>query len=145
MSSWVFRGSGIFFRGYIVGLRFSLVGMSWSINYFRGYFVGPKVLLMGISWVKNFSHRYLVGRFFFLFVFRESKVFSREYFLGPFFFSYGCFVGLTFSFLWLISWFKEFQLFNAWKRVTKNKNTWIHLKLRILFQIDFNNCDFCSY
>ena len=38
--SWVFCGSKISSRGYFVGPKFFLVGISWSEIFFREYFVG---------------------------------------------------------------------------------------------------------
>ena len=74
--SWLFCGSQIFSRDYIVGLKVFLVGISsvpkffsWVLrgsnifsseyfvgpNYFLvGYVVIPKVFLVGITWFRNF-------------------------------------------------------------------------------------------
>ena len=52
--SWVFRGAKIFARGYFVGPKNFLLGISWVPVFFRGYFVGPRFFLVGISWVLNF-------------------------------------------------------------------------------------------
>ena len=51
-------------RGYFLGPKFFLVGISWILfflvgtslvqNFSRGYFVGPKVFLVGIMWVQFF-------------------------------------------------------------------------------------------
>ena len=52
------------FRGYFVGHKFFLVGISWVPIFFswvfrssqffsRGYFVRPNFFLVGISWVQN--------------------------------------------------------------------------------------------
>ena len=65
MPSWVFRELKISARGYFVGPKFLLVGISWAQKtfswviswvpiFFRGYFVGPRFFLVGISWVLNF-------------------------------------------------------------------------------------------
>ena len=66
VTSWVFRGSKNFSRGYFVGLKF----FSWD-------FAGPK-FFGGYSWVQNVLS----------WVFRGSEFFSREYFVGPFLFVY---------------------------------------------------------
>ena len=96
MSLWVFRGSKIFSRGYFLGLKFFLVGISWVQNFSRGYFVGPKFFLVGIRGSKLFlagirgskifSRGYFAGPKFFSRVFRGCEIFSREYFVGPYFF-----------------------------------------------------------
>ena len=59
--SWVFREPKISARGYFVGPKFLLVGISWAQKtfswVFRGsqyFFVGPRFFLVGISWVLNF-------------------------------------------------------------------------------------------
>ena len=61
---WVFRGSKIFSREYVMGSKFFLVGISWVRNFFSWVFrgskvfswvpVGPKLLLVGTSWVQSF-------------------------------------------------------------------------------------------
>ena len=80
--------------------------------------MSPNFFLAGISWAQDF----------FLSVFRGYKRFSLGYFVGPIFF------------LGLISWIKDFQLLTVLETVKENWNTQKHLKLCILFQIDFNNC-----
>ena len=75
-----------YLRGYFVGSKFFLVGVSWvlfSCEYFVGpnifsrrYFVGPKCFLVDILWVRNFSRGYFIGQFFFLWVVCGSKYFS---------------------------------------------------------------------
>ena len=62
----MFHGSEIFSRGYFVGKKFFIVGISWIPNFFlwafvgsvfsRGYFAGPKFFLV----CSKFS---LVGNF----------------------------------------------------------------------------------
>ena len=104
-------------RGYFVGPKFFLVGISWVQNFFSGiswvwnfsleYFMGPK-FSCGCFVGSKFSRGYSWVRIFFWWVFRGSEFFSREYFVAPFFF------------LWLISWFKDFKLLAAWGRATKN-------------------------
>ena len=64
-------------RGYFVGSKLFLVGISWVQNIFSWvyfvvpnffrYFVGPRFFLGGISWVQDFSS----------WVFRGFKIFSR--------------------------------------------------------------------
>ena len=93
----------------------------------RGYFVVPKLFLVGISLAQSF----------FSWVFRGSKFFSREYFVGPRFFLVG------------ISWVQNFLLwtisyFLVVGRMRKIEIE-IYLRLLILFQINFNNCEFCLY
>ena len=47
--SWVLRGSQIFSRGFFVGPRFLLVGISWVQNFSGRVFREPKNFLVGIS------------------------------------------------------------------------------------------------
>ena len=70
---------------------------------------------------------YFMGPKFFSWVFRGSKVFSRGYF-----------VGLQKFFSWVSS------QFSVVDRMRKSAIE-IYLKLRILFQIDLNICEFCLY
>ena len=125
---WVFRGSEFFFRGYFMGAnvifvvirgsQMFCVGISWLQNVLlvRSSWV-KKICFVGISWVPNFFSWYFVGTKFFSSVFR-----------GPNFFSY-------------------FQNFHSWAisyfsvvRRMRKSSTEIYLKLRTLFQIDFNSC-----
>ena len=105
-----------YLRGYFVGSKFFLVGVSWvlfSCEYFVGpnifsrrYFVGPKCFLVDIFWVRNFSRGYFIGQFFFLWVVCGSKYFSISWieiffsgvFCGAKVLSRGYFTGLIFSF-----------------------------------------------
>ena len=104
---WLFRGSKLFSRGYFVGPKYFLVGISWvqiifswvfcgSKMFACRYFVSPKIFLVGISCARNF--------------FSWVQNFPS----------------------WAISWFSVVD------RMRKS-GTEIHLKLRILFQIDFNS------
>ena len=93
--SWVFREPKISARGYFVGPKNFLLGISWVPIFFRGYFVGPRFFLVGISWVLNF-----------------------------------------------LSWVTS--LFSVADRM-RESGIEIYLKLRNLFQINFDNCEFCLY
>ena len=93
--SWVFREPKIFARGYFVGPKNFLLGISWVPIFLRGYFVGPRFFLVGISWVLN-------------------------------------------SLSWVTS------LFSVADRM-RESGIEIYLKLRNLFQINFDNCEFCLY
>ena len=62
--SWLYLGSNIFSRGYFLGLKFFLVGISWVPEFF--------------SWVQNF----------FSWVFCGSKIFSCGYFVCPRFYGF---------------------------------------------------------
>ena len=106
-----------------------------------GYFVGPNFFLVGILWVQNFSSWVWGGSKIFS---RGSKIFSCGYDVGPKFFLVGI-SWVQYFWSWLISRFKDFQLLVSWERVTGNRNTWIHLKPHIVFQIDFNSFQFCSH
>ena len=91
----VFREPKIFARGYFVGPKNFLLGISWVPIFLRGYFVGPRFFLVGISWVLNF-----------------------------------------------LSWVTS--LFSVADRM-RESGIEIYLKLRNLFQINFDNCEFCLY
>ena len=93
---------------------------------------------------KSFPRGYDVGSKFFSWVFRGSKTSFCGYELGPKFFLLGI-SWVQYFWSWLISWFKDFQFLVSWERVTGNRNTWIHLKPHIVFQIDFNNFQFCLH
>ena len=59
--SWVFHGLKIFSRGYFVGSKYFLVGISWVPNFFSRVFRGSKVLSRGhFVQPKFFSRRYFV-------------------------------------------------------------------------------------
>ena len=87
-------------------LESSAIVLSWVVCgseiFCRGFFVGSKFFLLVISWVQKFSREYFVGPKCFSWVFRGSKIFSPLYFVAP-----------VFSLLWLISWFKDFDLLAA--------------------------------
>ena len=87
------RGSSVILssclREYFVGLKYFLVGISWSQSFF----------LVGISSVQRF----------FTWVFRDSKIFSRRYFVGPKFFL----VGLKFSLV------DNFVIYSCWPHEKK--------------------------
>ena len=114
----VIRGSQMFCVGISSLQNVLLVRSSWV----------KKICFVGISWVPNF----------FSWVFRGSQTFSRGYFVGTKFFS-SVFRGPNF--------FSYFQNFLSWAisyfsvvRRMRKSSAEIYLKLRILFQIDFNNC-----
>ena len=125
---WLFRGSKLFSRRYFVGPKYFLVGISWVQIIFSWVFLGPKYFLVGISWVQ----------IIFSWVFRGSKMFPCRYFVSPKIFLVGISCARNFfSWVqnfrsWAISWFSVVD------RMRKS-GTEIHLKLRILFQIDFNS------
>ena len=96
---------------FLVDVLWVQIVFSWL---FRGFYifshrflVGPNVFLVGVLWVQNFSHGYFVSPKFFLV-----------------------------CILWLISWYKDFQMLAAWKWVIENRDTQIHVKPCILFQIN---------
>ena len=125
---WLFRGSKLFSRRYFVGSKYFLVGISWVQIIFSWVFLGPKYFLVGISWVQ----------IIFSWVFRGSKMFPCRYFVSPKIFLVGISCARNFFSRvqnfpsWAISWFSVVD------RMRKS-GTEIHLKLRILFQIDFNS------
>ena len=93
---------------------------------FSWVFPGSKFFfLAGISWVQVF----------FLRVFRGSKIFSRGYFVGPIF-SRGYFVIQRLS---VVGYMRKSG------RKQWSINTSQHLKPRIIFHIDFINCQFCLF
>ena len=76
--------------------------------------------VVGILWVRNFSRRYFIS----------PKLFLVGIWWIQYFFLVGIsWVNLFYS--WLISCFKDFRFLAVWERVTKNRNTNIHLKPRI--------------
>ena len=99
---------------------FSCGNFLWPEYLSRGYIVGINVFLVGTLWVQNF----------FLWVFLGSALYYRGYFVGPIFFIVAIFM------------IQKFSVVGCIKRMTKHRNTKIYLKPRILFQINFNNCQF---
>ena len=110
VSLWVFCGTKIFSRGYFVDEIFFVVEISWVQNIYRGYLVGPKLFLVGISrthiffsWVfrrckifsvdisrvQNFSRGNFLGPKYLSWVSRRSKIVSRGYFMVQKFFLVG--------------------------------------------------------
>ena len=105
-----------YLRGYFVGSKFFLVGVSWVQNVFlwvfcgskyffsqvfrgskmfsRGYFVGPKIFFVCFFWVRNFSRGYFIGQFFFLVGSLWVQIFL--YFVNPKFFLVGILWGQSF-------------------------------------------------
>ena len=75
-----FRGSRavVGLAGLLPSCHRAFVGISWVQDFSRGYFVGLKFFLVGISWVQSF---FLVGISWvqnFLVSIRGSEIFSRE-------------------------------------------------------------------
>ena len=98
-------------RGYFVGPKFFLVGVSWvRIFFLCRYFLGSKVFLAGVSWVQNF----------FSWIFHEFKISPRGYFVSSNFFLVGIsWVRNFFSLVFLVgpifvllanSWFKDYSI-----------------------------------
>ena len=91
--SCVFRKSKNFSRGYFVGPKFFLVGISGVNIFSRGYFRGSKIFSRGyfgaqkffswiFSWVQNFfSWIFSWVQNFFSWIFRGSKCFFRRCFI----------------------------------------------------------------
>ena len=129
-------------HGYFAGSKYFLVSILWVQTIFsrafhgskifsRGYFVGYNFFLVGFLCVKSFSS----------WAIRWSKIFSHGYFVGQCVFLTCISWGQSF-FAWvqnLLSWFiLEFSVVGSMRKSGRG----IYLKLRILFQIDFNNFEF---
>ena len=154
-------------------------------SYLRGYFVGSKFFLVGVSWVQHvFLWVFCRSKYFFSQVFRGSKMFSRGYFVGPKFFSWvfywsvfflvgSLWVQLFFYFvdpnfflggiLWgqsFISWvfhgsdifflminfaIQRFLVVRYMRKVDRKQNYINTSQTTYSIPIDFNNCQFCLY
>ena len=125
---------------YFVSSKIFLVSILWVRIFFSWifcgseifsceYFVDPKFFLVCISWLRNFSS----------WVFCWSKIFSRGYFVGPkfYFVSISC---VQVFFLVADFVIQGFSVAGCMRKNNRNGNTEIHLKPRIPFQIDLNNC-----
>ena len=69
--SYLFRGTQIFSRGFLVGPNFFVVGISWVQNIYslafwrfqffcHGYLLGLKLFSVGISWLQNFFLSFVI-------------------------------------------------------------------------------------
>ena len=56
--SWVFSGSNIFSRGFLVGPTFFLVGISWVQNFSMCIFRGSKISWLSINFCKKQKETY---------------------------------------------------------------------------------------